>query len=163
MLQGVPLTVTDPKMTRFLMSIDDAVELVLHAFEHSKPGEIFVQKAPASTIGDLAEAMRKIFDLNRKIQIIGTRQGEKRFETLISREELSRSVESEKYYRIQPAIADLDYNKFFVEGSTAVSDQADYNSDNTLRLTLSEVVALLRETDVVREAFPSKRTSSTSS
>ena len=119
--QGKDLTVTDPKMTRFLMSLDDSVDLVLHAFENAKAGDIFVQKAPASTVEDLAKALKEIFKSDSEIRIIGTRHGEKLYESLLSREEMAKAESAERYYRIPIDGRDLNYNKFFVEGETSVS------------------------------------------
>ena len=117
--QGKDLTVTDPKMTRFLMSLDDSVDLVLHAFENAKAGDIFVQKAPASTVEDLAKALKEIFKSDSEIRIIGTRHGEKLYESLLSRE-MAKAESAERYYRIPIDGRDLNYNKFFVEGETDI-------------------------------------------
>jgi len=141
--EGVPLTVTDPQMTRFLMSIEDAVELVLHAFAHAEPGDIFVQKAPAATIEDLAEAVKRVFGANNPIRIIGTRHGEKLYETLLTREELARAVDSGHYYRIPADTRDLNYDVYYAIGKPEVSEQHDYNSHNTRRLNMEAVIDLL--------------------
>jgi len=147
---GVPLTITDPDMTRFLMSIDDAVDLVLHAFEHAGPGDIFVQKAPAATISDIARAIRDIFRADNPIRIIGTRHGEKLYETLLTREELAQAEDSGNYYRIPADTRDLNYEKYFSVGTPAISQQQDYNSHNTHRLNMDELVDLLRNLDYIQ-------------
>jgi UDP-N-acetylglucosamine 4,6-dehydratase len=121
LLEGVPLTVTDPSMTRFLMSLDESVDLVLYAFEHARPGDILVQKAPASTVGDLATALRELLRRNNEIRVIGTRHGEKLYESLVSREEMARAEDLGRYYRIPADSRDLNYDKYFVEGETAIS------------------------------------------
>lgn len=141
--EGKPLTLTDPNMTRFLMSIDDAVDLVLYAFKNAQQGDIFVQKAPASTIGDLAVAIKEIFGKDNKIKIIGTRAGEKLYETLVTREELAKAQDLGDYYRIPLDGRDLNYNKYFVEGEEEISHTEDYNSHNTRRLNVREVKKLL--------------------
>jgi UDP-glucose 4-epimerase len=116
--EGKPVTVTDPNMTRFLMSLEDSVDLVLHAFEHGEQGDIFVQKAPASTVGDLAIALKEIFDKDNEIRIIGTRHGEKLYESLISREEMAKAEDMGRYYRVPADNRDLNYNTYFVEGES---------------------------------------------
>src|SRR3990170_312966 len=137
--EGTPLTVTDPNMTRFLMSLDDAVDLVLYAFDNAIQGDIFVQKAPASTIWDLANAVKELFSSNSEIKIIGTRHGEKLYETLLTREELVKAEDCGDYYRIVPDDRDLNYNKYFTEGEKQIADIEDYNSHNTQRLTIKEI------------------------
>jgi UDP-glucose 4-epimerase len=149
---GKPLTITDPTMTRFLMSLEESVDLVLYAFEHARPGDIFVQKAPASTVGDLAEAMRQLLKKNNEIKIIGTRHGEKLYESLVSREEMARSEDLGGYYRIPADSRDLNYAKYFVEGETAISEIDDYTSHNTKRLSVDEVKQVLLSLDLIREA-----------
>ena len=144
---GKPLTITDPNMTRFLMSLTESVQLVLHAFEHAEPGDIFVQQAPASTVGDLAIAMREYLGLKNEINVIGTRHGEKLYETLVSREEMAVARDIGGYYRIPADMRDLNYNSFFVEGDTEVSKQEDYTSHNTRRLNVEEVKAVLDTLD----------------
>ena len=132
---GRPITITDPAMTRFMMSLDNAVELVLYAFEHGCNGEMFVQKAPASTIGDLAIALRELAGKpDHPIQVIGTRHGEKLYETLLTREEMASAEDLGEYYRIPPDLRDLNYAKFTVEGECDISGAVDYNSHNTTRL-----------------------------
>ena len=137
--EGKPLTITDPDMTRFLMSLEDAVDLVLYAYEHAIQGDIFVQKAPASTIRDLAIALKELFNADNEIRIIGTRHGEKLFETLLTREEMIKAQDCGDYFRIAPDDRDLNYGKYFTEGIEAVSSQEDYNSHNTRRLNVAQV------------------------
>lgn len=141
--EGKPLTITDPHMTRFLMSIEDAVDLVLYAYNHAQQGDIFVRKAPAATIGDLAVAMKEIFKKENEIKIIGTRHGEKLYETLVTREDLARANDMGDYYRIPVDDRDLNYNKYFVEGEERISCADDYNSQNTRRLNVREIKELL--------------------
>lgn len=150
---GKPLTVTDPKMTRFLMSLEDSVDLVLHAFQNAEQGDIFVQKAPASTVGDLALAMKQIFSANNPIQIIGTRHGEKLYESLLSREELVRAEDINQYYRIPFDARDLNYSKYFEEGEKSISASEDYTSHNTKRLNVEQVKELLLTLDFIKEAL----------
>ena len=137
--EGKSLTITDPNMTRFLMSLDDAVDLVLYAFNNAKQGDIFVKKAPASTILDLANAVKELFNAKNKIKIIGTRHGEKLYETLLTREELVKAEDCRDYYRIVPDDRDLNYSKYFTEGEKQIADIEDYNSHNTQRLTIKEI------------------------
>ncbi|WIM05136.1 MAG: polysaccharide biosynthesis protein [Candidatus Nitricoxidivorans perseverans] len=151
--ENKPLTVTDPQMTRFLMSLEDSVDLVLHAFQHALQGDIFVQKAPASTVGDLAQALLDIFTGSSQVRIIGTRHGEKLYESLLSREEMARVEDMGRYYRIPADDRDLNYNKYFVEGETRVSSLDDYTSHNTERLDVEQVKALLMKLDFIREAL----------
>lgn len=148
--EGKPLTVTDPTMTRFLMSLEDSVDLVLHAFEHGRQGDIFVQKAPASTVGDLAQALKELFASDAPIRIIGTRHGEKLYESLLSREEMAGAEDMDRYYRVSSDDRDLNYNKYFVEGETKVSALDDYTSHNTERLNVEQVKALLLKLDFIR-------------
>jgi len=152
-LEGKPLTVTDPQMTRFLMSLADSVDLVLHAFEHGRQGDIFVQKAPASTVGDLAQALLELFDASNPVRIIGTRHGEKLYESLLSREEMARAGDMGRYYRIPADDRDLNYNKYFVEGETKVSGYDDYTSHNTERLNVGQVKELLMKLDFIQETL----------
>jgi UDP-N-acetylglucosamine 4,6-dehydratase/5-epimerase len=140
---GQPLTVTDPAMTRFLMSLEDSVDLVLHAFQHAQQGDIFVQKAPASTVIDLARALCDIFGCQSSVKIIGTRHGEKLYESLISREEMAKAEDMDRYYRIPADNRDLNYNKYFVEGEKRISEEQDYTSHNTQRLDVRQVRDLL--------------------
>jgi UDP-N-acetylglucosamine 4,6-dehydratase len=140
---GRPLTVTDPAMTRFMMSLDDAVDLVLYAFEHGEPGDLFVQKAPAATIGTLAEALLEVLGATNPVHVIGTRHGEKLYETLLTREERARAVELSQYFRVPADTRDLNYAKYFSEGESAVSALDDYNSHNTERLDVAGMAELL--------------------
>jgi UDP-glucose 4-epimerase len=152
-LAGEPLTITDPNMTRFMLSIDDAVDLVVYAFEHGNPGDVFVQKAPAATIETLARALKKLFNADNEIRIIGTRHGEKLYETLLTREEMARAEDMGDYYRIPADIRDLNYACYFTEGETKVAGHEDYHSHNTHRLDEDELIALLMKLDFVREAL----------
>ncbi len=149
--EGKPITITDPTMTRFMMTIDDAIDLVLYAFENSKPGDMFVQKAPAATIEMLASALKKLFKADNPIKIIGTRHGEKLFETLLTREEMAKAEDLGKYYRIPMDDRDLNYGLYFTEGKKEVSLKEDYNSHNTYRLNEDELTELLLKVDYVRE------------
>jgi UDP-N-acetylglucosamine 4,6-dehydratase len=153
LLAGKPLTVTDPNMTRFLLSLKESVDLVLYAFENAKPGDIFVQKAPASTLADLAVALRELLRRDNEIKIIGTRHGEKLYESLVSREEMARADDVGSYYRIPADSRDLNYDKYFVEGQTDVSKIDDYTSHNTRRLDVEQIKELLVDLEVVREAM----------
>ncbi|MCW7462946.1 polysaccharide biosynthesis protein [Leptospira limi] len=148
---GDPLTITDPNMTRFLMSLEDSVDLVLHAFEHANQGDIFIQKAPASTVGDLAEALKDLFKKLNMIRVIGTRHGEKLYETLVSREEMAKAIDMGRYYRIPADNRDLNYKKYFVEGEEKVSELDDYTSHNTNRLEINDIKELLLKLDYIRE------------
>src|SRR3972149_4121942 len=149
--EGKPITVTDPNMTRFLMSLDDAVDLVLYAFDNAIQGDIFVQKAPASTIWDLANAVKELFSSNSEIKIIGTRHGEKLYETLLTREELVKAEDCGDYYRIVPDDRDLNYNKYFTEGEKKIADIEDYNSHNTKRLTIKEIKDKLLKLNYIQQ------------
>lgn len=149
--EGKSITVTDADMTRYLMSIEDAVELVLFAFKNGKQGDFFVQKSPAATIGDLAQAMIELFGVNNAINVIGTRHGEKKFETLVSREEMARAVELENYYRLPADNRDLNYKEFFTDGKKEITNNWEYNSENTRILTVPEIKTLLLTLDVVQE------------
>ncbi len=150
---GKPLTITDPSMTRFLMTLEESVDLVLYAFENARPGDIFVQKAPASTVGDLAQAMKELLGRDNKIKIIGTRHGEKLYESLLSREEMARAEDLGGYYRVPADSRDLNYAKYFVEGETDVSALDDYTSHNTQRLDVEGVKQTLLKLDIIREAI----------
>lgn len=149
--EGKPLTITDPNMTRFLMSLDDAVDLVLYAFNHSHQGDIFVQKAPASTIFELAVAIKELFNSDNEIRIIGTRHGEKLYETLLTREELVKAEDLGGYFRIIPDGRDLNYGKYFTEGEEKISKIEDYNSHNTNRLNVSEIKEKLLNLKYIRQ------------
>ncbi|MEI2690877.1 MAG: polysaccharide biosynthesis protein [Anaerolineae bacterium] len=148
---GKPLTITDPHMTRFMMSIDDAVDLVLYAFQHGQPGDLFVQKAPAATIETLAQAMLAVFEASNPIRIIGTRHGEKQYETLLTREEMIHAVDLGGYYRIPADNRDLNYDAYYTQGLEPLSQQEDYNSHNTRRLSVEEMVEILAGLPEVRE------------
>ena len=147
---GKPITITDPDMTRFLMSLDEAVDLVGFAFEHANPGDLFVQKAPASTIGDLAKAVQQIFG-DTGTRIIGTRHGEKLYETLLTREERVRSEDMGDYYRVCADGRDLNYDKYFVNGKVHTQADEDYTSHNTTRLNVEQVVQRLLTLDYVKK------------
>ena len=149
--EGLPITITDPNMTRFFMSLEDSVDLVLHACEHGRQGDIFVQKAPASTIADLAQALRELINEDNPIRVIGTRHGEKLYETLVSREEMARAQDMGRYYRIPADNRDLNYNMYETDGEIKISQLDDYTSHNTDRLDVRQVKKLLAEMDVVRE------------
>lgn len=153
--EGKPLTVTDPNMTRYLMSLDDAVDLVLYGFNNAKQGDIFVQKAPASTILDLAFAVKELFNSSSPIKVIGTRHGEKLYETLLTREERVKAEDMGDYYRIVPDDRDLNYNKYFTEGEKKISEVEDYNSHNTRRLNISDIKELLLRLDYIRAEMSS--------
>ncbi|MAW90044.1 MAG: UDP-glucose 4-epimerase [Altererythrobacter sp.] len=149
-----PITITDPEMTRFMMTLDDAVDLVLYAFEHAKPGEIFVQKAPAATISTLARALTDLLGApDHTINTIGTRHGEKQFEALLSREEMAAAEDLGDYYRIPPDLRDLNYDKFFEKGEIKISEAEDYNSQNTTRLDVAGMQALLQKLSFIRAAM----------
>ena len=152
-LERKPLSITDPNMTRFMMTLDDAVDLVLYAFEKGKPGDTFVQKAPATTIETLANVLRDLMEVpNHEINVIGTRHGEKLFEVLLSREEMSRAEDLGEYYRIPPDLRDLNYTKFFEEGEEKISRFEDYNSHNTERLDSEGLKALLMKLKYIQSA-----------
>lgn len=148
---GAPLTITDPRMTRFLMSLEDSVDLVAHAFVHGRQGDIFVQKAPACTVDALAQALLHVFNSNVPLKIIGTRHGEKLYETLVSREEMAKSEDMGRYYRIPADNRDLNYDSYLQEGSIASSQLDDYTSHNTCRLAVDEVRDILLSLDYVKE------------
>ncbi len=148
---GKSLTVTDPNMTRFLMSLEDSVDLVLFAFEHGAQGDIFVQKAPASTVGDLAQALKELFNSDEPLRVIGTRHGEKLYEYLVSREEMAKAQDMGGYYRIPADNRDLNYAQFFSEGEERISKQEDYTSHNTERLNVAQVKKLLLKLDYIKE------------
>lgn len=148
---GKPLTVTDPNMTRFLMSLEDSVDLVLYAFENGKQGDIFVQKAPASTVADLAQALKELFGKSNPVRVIGTRHGEKLYESLISREEMAKAEDMGGYYRIPADNRDLNYAQYFSEGEERVSHLDDYTSHNTVRLDVEHIKQLLLKLDYIKE------------
>ena len=150
---GLSLTVTDPNMTRFLMSLEEAVELVLHSFVHGKQGDIMVQKAPASTVEDLAKALNELFSGKSKIQVIGTRHGEKLYETLLTKEEFAVSEDMGNYYRIPADNRDLNYDVYVSSGSSKLSAITEYNSHNTKRLNVNEIKTKLLSLEEVKEAL----------
>jgi UDP-glucose 4-epimerase len=147
---GQPLTVTDSNMTRFMMSMDGAIDLVLYAFKHAQQGDMFVKKAPACTIGDLALAIKELFKAKNEIKIIGTRHGEKLYETLLTREEMVKAEDCGDYFRISADMRDLNYNKYFIEGETEVSAKEDYNSHNTKRLNVKEIKEILLKIEYIQ-------------
>ena len=151
MKNNAVITITDPNMTRFMMTLDDAVDLVVYAFEHGRNGDLFVQKAPAATLVTLATALKELYGKDTPVKIIGTRHGEKLYETLVTREEMARAEDMDNYYRIPCDSRDLNYDKFFVEGSEVVSQIEDYHSHNTHRLDVEEMKQLLLKLDIVRE------------
>jgi len=153
--EGENITITDPNMTRFLMSLDESVDLVLYAFNHAKTGDIFVQKAPACTLIDLANALLTIFKSKNKIKIIGSRHGEKRYETLINREEMAKSQDLKKYYRIPADKKDLNYSQYFNKGNKRVSNEVEYTSQNTTRLNVDEIVTKLLKLDYIKKEIGS--------
>jgi UDP-N-acetylglucosamine 4,6-dehydratase len=149
--KGEPITITDPNMTRYLMSLEEAVDLVLFAFKNGEQGDLFVQKAPASTIQDLAEALKRIFNVDSSIKIIGTRHGEKLYETLCTREEMAKAYDLEGFYRVPADNRDLNYGSYFTDGDVNTSALEDYNSHNTRRLNVDEVVEKLLELDYIQQ------------
>lgn len=157
MMEGKPITITDPEMTRFMMTLDDAVDLVLYAFEHGHNGDLFVQKAPAATLATLAQALKEVYAQidpvygETEVKVIGTRHGEKLYETLVTREEMAKAIDMGKYFRIPCDSRDLNYDKFFVKGNTAVSKIEDYHSHNTRRLDVAGMKELLLKLRFVRE------------
>ena len=148
---GKPITVTDPNMTRFMMTIDDAVDLVLYAFENGNPGDLFVQKAPAATVEILVNAIKKIYKADNPIQVIGTRHGEKLYETLLTREERARAKDLGGYFCVPADSRDLNYNLYYTEGAREVTTFEDYHSHNTRRLTMDETIELLLKLDFIRK------------
>lgn len=140
---GIPITVTDPNMTRFLMSLYDSVDLVLYAFENAQPGDLFIQKSPASTVIDLADALMQIMSRNTEIQMIGTRHGEKQYETLVSREEMARADDLGGYFRVPADNRDLNYRRYTEEGNLRMSELSDYTSNNTTQLDVPEIIQLI--------------------
>jgi UDP-glucose 4-epimerase len=150
---GQPLTVTDPNMTRFMMTLENAVELVIYAFENARPGDLLVQKAPAATIEVLAEALKTLLKADNPVQVIGTRHGEKLYETLLTREEMGRAEDLDGYFRVRADVRDLNYDLFFSEGMPQVSGMEDYHSHNTERLDVVGMSKLLLELAEVRGAM----------
>ena len=150
-LNGEDITITDPEMTRFMMTLNDAVELVLYAFEHGNSGDIFVQKSPASTIGELAKAMIKIYESKVKIKVIGTRHAEKLYETLLAKEEVLVAEDLGNYYRVAADNRDLNYNKYFTEGTGSITKLDEYHSHNTTRLMENELIELLNSIGYIKD------------
>lgn len=153
---GLSLTVTDPNMTRYLMCLDEAVDLVIFAFKNAKPGDIMVQKAPACTIGDLALALKDLFNASNDIRIIGTRHGEKLYETLLTREEYVNAIDMGGFFRVPADTRDLNYDKYFVDGNTILSTADEYNSHNTYRLNITEIKEKLLMLDFIKEELDCK-------
>ena len=145
-----PITLTNPKMTRFMMTLEDAVDLVIFAFEHAQNGDLFVQKAPSATLDVLAQALKELYNSNSPVNIIGTRHGEKLYETLVTQEEMAKAVDMENYYRIPCDTRDLNYDKYFTEGSEKINEVETYNSENTELLSVDEMKKLLLKLDMVR-------------
>ncbi|GCF93297.1 UDP-glucose 4-epimerase [Enterococcus florum] len=154
---GKPLTITDPDMTRFLMSLEEAVELVVFAFKNAVAGDIMVQKSPASTVGNLAQAVKELFDVKNEIQIIGTRHGEKRYETLLTKEEYHVATDMGDFYRVPADTRDLNYDKYFSEGSKELTQEGEYNSDNTERLTVQQIKDKLLSLEYVQSELKAWR------
>jgi UDP-N-acetylglucosamine 4,6-dehydratase/5-epimerase len=149
--KGEPITITDPNMTRFMMTLEYAVDLVLFAFENGQNGDIFVQKAPAATILDLAKAVKELYNAHNEIRIIGTRHGEKLYETLVNREEMAKAIDMGDYFRIPADNRDLNYGKFFTEGESKVAEVEDYTSHNTARLDVDGMKKLLLKLEIIRK------------
>ena len=145
------ITITDPEMTRFLMTLEDSVDLVIHAFKSAKQGDIFVQKAPACTIQDLAQALKEIFQSDSKISLIGTRHGEKLYESLLSREEMRKTFSTQRYFQVPMDDRDLNYNKYYIEGETSLSNLEDYTSHNTNRLSVAQIKKILINLPFVKD------------
>ena len=153
---GIAITITDPEMTRYMMTLEDAVDLVLYAFENGQSGDLFVQKAPAATLTVLAQALKELYNADSEVKAIGTRHGEKLYETLVTREEMFRSEDKGNYFRIPADERDLNYDKFFVEGQEDISKVEDYNSHNTYRLNVEEMKQLLMKLPEVKEDIDCK-------
>jgi UDP-glucose 4-epimerase len=147
---GKDITITDPNMTRFMMTLNDAVDLVLYAFEHGESGDLFVQKAPAATLSVLAEALKSLYNSDTIIRTIGTRHGEKLYETLVTREEMAKSEDAGNYFRVPADNRDLNYDKYFVEGQEELATIEDYHSHNTLRLDVEGMKELLMKLDMIQ-------------
>ena len=148
---GKPITITDPEMTRFMMTLDDAVDLVIYAWQHGENGDLFVQKAPAATLTTLAAALKELYHADNEVKIIGTRHGEKLYETLVTREEMAKAVDMDNYYRIPCDTRDLNYDKYFTEGSSRIQTVDTYNSHNTTRLDVEGMKQLLLKLKMVRQ------------
>jgi UDP-glucose 4-epimerase len=154
-MEGKPLTITDPEMTRFMMTLEEAVDLVLFAFENGAPGDIFVQKAPSATIQTLVRAMLELYQANNPCQVIGTRHGEKLYETLVNREDMVKAEDLGNYYRIPADHRDLNYNKYFTEGVPQISEVEEYHSHNTHLLSVEEMKNLLLKLDLIQQDLKS--------
>jgi len=148
---GRPITVTNPEMTRFMMTLDDAVDLVIYAWEHGNNGDLFVQKAPAATLDTLARALKELYNSDAEVRVIGTRHGEKLYETLVTREEMAKAEDMGRYYRIPCDTRDLNYDKYFIEGSERINEVETYNSHNTERLDIAAMKELLLKLKMVRQ------------
>ncbi len=153
---GVGITITDPNMTRFMMTLDDAVDLVIYAWQNGENGDLFVQKAPAATLEVLAESLKQLYKSDVEVRVIGTRHGEKLYETLVTREEMAKSIDKGNYFRIPCDTRDLNYDKYFVEGNEKVSAVEDYHSHNTERLDLQGMKELLLKLDMIQEELSGK-------
>jgi UDP-glucose 4-epimerase len=154
--KGNPLTLTDPNMTRYMMTLDDAVDLVLFAFKNGAPGDIFVQKSPAATIDVLTKALLELYNAKNEVKIIGTRHGEKLYETLVNREEMLKAEDLGEFYRIPADTRDLNYNSFFIEGEAKIAQMEEYNSHNTKRLDIEETKEMLLKLDFIQEDMAKK-------
>ena len=153
---GSPITITDPEMTRFMMSLDDAVDLVVYAFQKAQPGDLFVQKSPAATLATLAEALKRVFNAGNPIKVIGTRHGEKAHETLLTREERAHAKDIGDYFQVSPDNRDLNYDKYFIEGEKKITEMEDYNSQNTRRLDVAGMVELLLKLPYIQGELKSR-------
>jgi UDP-glucose 4-epimerase len=147
---GKPLTITEPTMTRYMMSLEEAVELVIFAFKNAHTGDIMVQKAPACTVGDLAQAVKELFNVNNEINIIGTRHGEKMYETLLTKEEAAHAIDMGGFYRVPADTRDLNYEKYFSQGDNKISLVNEYNSNNTQQMNVAQMKARLLALDYVQ-------------
>lgn len=151
MKENKPITITDPNMTRFMMTLDDAVDLVIYAFEHGQNGDLFVQKAPAATLDVLATALKELYHSETEVKVIGTRHGEKLYETLVTREEMAKAIDKGQYFQIPCDTRDLNYDKFFVEGDERIATIEDYHSHNTARLDVEGMKKLLLKLDMIND------------
>jgi UDP-glucose 4-epimerase len=145
------ISITDPNMTRFMMTLEDAVDLVIYAFKNAKNGDLFVQKAPATTLEVLSNSLLQLYKSNSKIKIIGTRHGEKLYESLVTREEMAKAIDIDSYYRIPCDARDLNYDKYFIEGKEEIAKFEDYHSHNTKCLQKEEMIQLLLKLQIIRE------------
>ena len=148
---GKPITITNPEMTRFMMTLDDAVDLVIYAWQHGENGDLFVQKAPAATLVVLAQALKGLYNSDAEIKVIGTRHGEKLYETLVTREEMAKAIDMGGYYRVPCDTRDLNYDKYFIEGSEKINEVDTYHSHNTRRLDVAEMKELLKKLKLIRQ------------